>query len=57
MPVEKNTEPVEDENEPLGDRLCMIFKGTNVAQGKGKAVVTATGVNTEIGKIATSMST
>jgi P-type Ca2+ transporter type 2C len=57
MPIEKNTDPVEDENEPLGDRLCMIFKGTNVAQGSGKAVVTATGEHTEIGKIATSMST
>jgi P-type Ca2+ transporter type 2C len=56
MPVEKHTEPVEDENEPLGDRPCIVFKGTNVAQGKGKAVVYATGVNTELGKIAASMS-
>jgi P-type Ca2+ transporter type 2C len=56
MPIDKNTDPVKDENEPLGDRKCMVFKGTNVAQGKGKAVITATGVHTEIGKIAKSMS-
>ena len=36
----------------LGDRLNMVFKGTAVAQGTGLAVVTATGVDTEIGAIA-----
>ncbi len=36
----------------LGDRLCMVFKGTAVAQGTGHAVVTATGMETEVGAIA-----
>lgn len=37
----------------LGDRLCMVFKGTAIAQGTGRAVVTATGMDTEVGAIAT----
>lgn len=37
---------------PLGDRLDMVFKGTAVAQGTGRAVVTATGMATEMGSIA-----
>jgi len=36
----------------LGDRLNMVFKGTAVVQGTGRAVVTATGIDTEIGAIA-----
>ncbi|WP_332815328.1 cation-translocating P-type ATPase [Ramlibacter sp.] len=37
---------------PLGDRRCMVFKGTAVAQGNARAVVTATGMRTEMGAIA-----
>ena len=37
---------------PLGDRLDMVFKGTAVAQGTGRAVVTAIGMDTEMGSIA-----
>ena len=35
-----------------GDRLCMVFKGTAIAQGTGRAVVTATGADTQVGLIA-----
>lgn len=36
----------------LGDQLGMVFKGTAIAQGTGRAIVTATGMDTEIGAIA-----
>ena len=36
----------------LGDQLCMVFTGTSVAQGTGRAVVTATGMDTQMGLIA-----
>ena len=50
--IEKITDPVEGENIGPGDQLNMIFKGTIVSNGSAKAVVTTTGMNTEIGKIA-----
>ena len=37
---------------PLADQLDMVFKGTTVAQGTGRAVVTATGMDTQMGAIA-----
>ena len=40
---------------PLGERLNMVFQGTAVAQGSGRAVVTATGMKSEVGAIATMM--
>ncbi|TDE92577.1 cation-translocating P-type ATPase [Occultella glacieicola] len=41
-----------DEPAPLGDRLNMVFKGTAIAQGTGRAVVTGTAMGTEMGSIA-----
>ncbi|MCV7319336.1 haloacid dehalogenase [Mycolicibacterium confluentis] len=40
------------EHLPLGDRRDMVFRGTSVVQGVGRAVVTATGMGTEVGSIA-----
>lgn len=52
VPSEKNTIPVESEDTPLGDRKNMAFSGSSVTYGRGFGVVTATGMATEVGKIA-----
>jgi Ca2+-transporting ATPase len=54
LPVEKKSAVLEGKVN-LGDRLNMIWKGTHVARGSATAVVTATGQNTEIGKISESL--
>lgn len=54
LPVEKELAPVA-ENAILADRKDLIYNGTVVVYGKGAAVVVATGNNTELGKIATSI--
>ncbi|MCL2809104.1 MAG: cation-translocating P-type ATPase [Treponema sp.] len=51
-PSEKNTDTLTKENAPLGDRLNMVFSGCLVVSGYATAVVTATGMSTQIGKIA-----
>ena len=50
--IDKQADPLTEENPPLGDRLNMAFKGTQITSGKGKGVVVATGMQTELGKIA-----
>ncbi len=50
LPVEKNDEKIDRETE-LADQKNMLFKGTALTSGKARAVVTSTGLKTEIGKI------
>jgi Ca2+-transporting ATPase len=52
-PVDKHTDAINGANVALGDRRCMAFSGTQVAAGRGLGVVVATGMNTELGHIAT----
>ena len=52
MPVEKESGFTAKEHTPLAERKNMIFMGTIVTFGRGRAVVTATGMETEIGRIA-----
>ncbi len=51
-PVSKNTDALEGENIPLGDRKNMLYMGTAANYGRGTAVVIATGMQTELGNIA-----
>ncbi|RJP32589.1 MAG: cation-transporting P-type ATPase [Actinobacteria bacterium] len=51
-PVRRNANPVLDEEMSITDRLNLVFTGTTVAIGSGKAIAYATGMNTEFGKIA-----
>jgi len=50
--VEKQTEALTDPEAVLGDRRNLVFMGTQVSAGRAVAVVTATGMATELGKIA-----
>lgn len=54
-PVQKEAEFVAQENVGVGDRKNMVFLGTAVTRGRAKAVVTATGMTTEMGQIAEMM--
>ena len=51
-PVEKTADALSGENIPLGDRKNCVFSGSLVTYGRGVVVVTGTGMNTELGKIA-----
>ena len=50
--VNKDAKEILADDIPLGDRTNSIFKGTEVVQGRAKAIVTKTGMDTEIGRIA-----
>ena len=51
-PVEKGVDPVEEADIPLAERKNMAYKGTAVTGGSGKGVVVSTGMDTELGNIA-----
>lgn len=52
VPVDKNTETIDDEKVSLGDRTNMLFSSSLITYGRGKGIVVETGMNTEVGKIA-----
>ena len=53
--MSKHTDPIA-KNVEIGDQKNMCFSGTTVVRGRGKAIVTSTGMSTEIGKIASLVS-
>ena len=53
LPVQKNAATVLDEDVPLGDRKNTAFMGTLVSYGRGRGVITSTGMRTQLGLIAT----
>jgi P-type Ca2+ transporter type 2C len=52
LPSSKSVAAVPGEEVPLGDRVCMAYMNTSVTRGRGEIIVTATGMDTEIGHIA-----
>lgn len=57
VPVEKHTAPLQNGDLAVGDRKNMVYSGTVASYGRGRAVVVATGMNTEFGKIAQMLQT
>ena len=56
LPIPKDARAELDDDAPIGDRSTMLFTGTSVMRGKGRALVVATGKGTELGKLSTLMS-
>lgn len=56
VPIEKTASLLDEENIPLADQINMAFLGTSVTYGRGSGVVIATGMNTQMGSIASQLS-
>jgi Ca2+-transporting ATPase len=56
LPITKDALAELPDDAPIGDRSTMLFTGTSVMRGKGRALVVATGKDTELGKLSTLMS-
>ena len=56
LPITKDARAELADDAPIGDRSTMLFTGTSVMRGKGRALVVATGKDTELGKLSTLMS-
>ena len=52
VPVEKHTDPLHSDEMPVGDRKNMVYAGTAATYGRGRALIVATGMQSEFGKIA-----
>ena len=52
LPVNKTTVVLPEENIALGERMNMVYLGTCVVAGRGRAIITTTGMETELGRIA-----
>jgi len=57
VPVEKHCAPLADPDPPLAERHNMVYAGTSISRGRGRAVVVATGMRTEFGRIARMLQT
>ena len=56
VPVEKHSDVVIEGDVPIGDRINMVYSGTAVTYGRGQVIITDTGMDTEMGKIASLLS-
>ena len=56
LPVEKQSSKIDNEDISIGDRVNMLFSSSLITYGRGKGIVVETGMNTEVGKIATIIS-
>jgi P-type Ca2+ transporter type 2C len=52
VPIDKNHKELNEKDIPISEQLNMVFKGTLVTNGRAKGIVVATGMKTELGKIA-----